>query len=84
MEELRKNLLIEVHIYDEGKDLEEERKLLQMMMSSDYADDEIDKLIETFSMSGNIFKNTNVANGEYIENDIRLNESIRDAIDEIK
>lgn len=51
-------------------------------MSSEYADAEIDKLLETFSMSGQ-FKN-NLVNGEYIENDIRLSEAIRDAIDEIK
>ena len=28
--------------------------------------------------------NSNIENGEYIENDIRLSESIRDAIDEVK
>ena len=52
------------------------------MMTSEYADAEIDKLLETFSMSGQ-FKNT-IVNGEYIENDIRLSESIREAIEEIK
>lgn len=52
------------------------------MMKGDYPDAEIDKLLETFSMSNN-FKNT-IVNGEFIENDIRLSESIRDTIDEIK
>ncbi len=52
------------------------------MMRSEYPDAEIDKLLETFSMSGN-FKNT-IVNGELIDNDIRLSESIRETIDEIK
>ena len=52
------------------------------MMGSEYADAEIDKLLETFSMSGQ-FKNT-IVNGELIENDIRLSEAIREAIEEIK
>jgi hypothetical protein len=52
------------------------------MMSFDDTDAEIDKLLETFSMSGvNIMK---MAAGDFIENDIRLTEQIRDAIDELK
>lgn len=34
-------------------------------------------------MSGNFFKN-DILNGEFIENDIRLSESIREALEEIK
>ena len=52
------------------------------MMSYDDTDAEIDKLLETFSMSGlNIMK---MSAGDFIENDIRLTEQIRDAIDELK
>ena len=51
-------------------------------MSYDDTDAEIDKLLETFSMSGlNIMK---MSAGDFIENDIRLTEQIRDAIDELK
>jgi hypothetical protein len=52
--------------------MHEENSILKMMMSGEYVDAEIDKLLETFSMSGQ-FKNT-IVNGEYIENDIRLSE----------
>lgn len=52
------------------------------MMDDTYADAEIDKLLETFSATMKM--NGNNHNGEYIENDIRLSESIRDTIDEIK
>lgn len=52
------------------------------MMSGEYPDAEIDKLLETFSMSGQ-FKNT-IVNGEYIENDIRLSEEIRETIEELR
>lgn len=52
------------------------------MMTSEYPDAEIDNILETFSMSGS-FKN-NLVNGEFIENDIRLSESIRETIDDIK
>ena len=55
-----------------------------MMAGGEYPDAEIDKLLETFSMSGQLFQNKNILNGEFIENDIRLNENIRDAIEEIK
>lgn len=53
-----------------------------MMMSNQYPDAEIDKLLETFKMTGT-FKN-DILNGEFIENDIRLSEAIREAIEEIK
>jgi len=54
------------------------------MMSSDYPDAEIDKVLETFSMSGQLAGTNKILNGEYIDNDIRLSENIREAIDEIK
>ena len=85
---------MEVHIYDEGTHLDQENQLLRKMMGTtnhpdnsegeeEDPDAEIDKLLETFSMSGLSMKNT-ITNGEFIENDIRLNENIREAIDEIK
>jgi len=49
-------------------------------MENSYPDAEIDNILETFE--GQI--NGNQMNGEYIENDIRLSENIREAIDEIK
>ena len=53
------------------------------MMENSYADAEIDKLIETFSELG--FKGTQkIHNGEIIDNDIRLSENIRNALDEIR
>lgn len=39
-------------------------------------------MLETFKMTGT-FKN-DILNGEFIENDIRLSEAIREAIEEIK
>ena len=39
-------------------------------------------MLETFKLTGT-FKN-DILNGEFIENDIRLSESIREAIEEIK
>ena len=52
-------------------------------MSGDYPDEEIDKLIETFKMSGSKEKQK-IFNGELIDNDIRLSENIREAIEEIR
>jgi hypothetical protein len=52
------------------------------MMANEYPDIEIDKLIESFKLSGT-FKN-DILNGDFIENDIRLSEQIREAIEEIK
>lgn len=52
------------------------------MMANQYPDAEIDKLLETFKMSGS-FKN-DILNGEFIENDIRLSEAIRESIEDIK
>ena len=68
---------------EEDSDDEEdarEARLMQVMMANPYPDAEIDKLLETFKISG---KN-DILNGEFIENDIRLSESIREAIEEIK
>lgn len=72
MDELKEHLVIEVRMLDEDDELDKEQKLLKSMMSSEYPDAEIDKLLETFSMSSN-FKN-NIVNGELIDNDIRLSE----------
>lgn len=51
------------------------------MMDNSYPDAEIDNILETFSGS---LKNLNNLNGEFIENDIRFSEAIREAIDDIK
>lgn len=52
-------------------------------MSGAYPDQEIDKLIETFTMSGFQGKQT-ILNGELIDNDIRLSEQIRETVDEVR
>ena len=52
-------------------------------MSGEYPDAEIDKLIETFTMSGFQGKQT-ILNGELIDNDIRLSEQIRETVDEVR
>jgi hypothetical protein len=52
VEELRKFFNIRVEIYEEGQEEEEEGRVLKQLMSGEYADAEIDKLIETFNMSG--------------------------------
>jgi hypothetical protein len=67
---------------EEDMILEREESILKLMKQNEYPDAEIDKLLETFKMSGN-FKN-DILNGEFIENDIRLSEAIREAIEEIK
>jgi hypothetical protein len=81
--------LLEIHhvCNDDNSDeedmiLEREESILKLMKQNEYPDAEIDKLLETFKMSGN-FKN-DILNGEFIENDIRLSEAIREAIEEIK
>jgi hypothetical protein len=96
IENLRSRYLIEVHhcckFNEEDSDdevdsdneeiLERDKQILKMMMNNEYPDAEIDKLLETIKMTGN-FKN-DILNGDYIENDIRLSEAIREAIEEIK
>lgn len=62
----------------------ETQRLKQLMAKGENPDAEIDKLLETFSMSGQLFSNKNILNGEFIENDIRLNENIRETIEEVK
>ncbi len=52
------------------------------MMANEYPDSELDKLLDEMKLSDN-FTN-DILNGEFIENDIRLNESIREAIEEVK
>jgi len=51
------------------------------MMSSAYADEEIDNILETF---GSRLLSSSGFNGEMIDNDIRLSEQIREAIEELK
>jgi hypothetical protein len=88
---LRHHLLIEVHHSrsttdgeDDSDDEEEAReaKAMQLGLTHKYPDADIDRLLESFKSSGS-FKN-DILNGEFIENDIRLSESIREAIEEIK
>lgn len=63
--------------------MEEEQRILKLMMQNSYADDEIDKLIETFNMMG--YKGIQkIHSGELIDNDIRLSENIRNALDDIR
>jgi hypothetical protein len=81
VEELRKYLLIEVHKYDESEDLDNEQRILKMMMDGSYADEEIDNILETFAGKLNSAASFN---GEYLDNDIRISENIRETIDEIK
>ena len=82
------NFVMQVQVYDEeeaeDRQNEVDGKSLKQMMSGEYPDSEIDKLLETFSMSGSLFQNVVSSGGEFIENDIRLNESIREAIEEVK
>ncbi len=61
--------------------LSRDREVLNLMMTNNYPDAEIDKLLETFKLSGGT---NDILNGEYIENDIRMSEAIREAIEEIK
>ena len=68
-----------MHNFDEDDEMEQENRLLQLMMTSSYVDAEIDKLLETLGPQ----LNNNLLNGELIENDIRLSEEIRDAIEEV-
>ena len=51
------------------------------MMSSAYVDEEIDNILETF---GSRLQSSSGFNGEMIDNDIRLSEQIREAIEELK
>lgn len=81
-----KKFVLRVEVYNEEGKYEYTNSSYNEMEKSEIneanADAEIDKLLETFSMNGQLFNNKNI--GEFIENDIRLNESIREAIDEIK
>lgn len=52
MEELRKRFIIDVEVLKDKDDIEIDQGLLKLMMSSEYPDAEVDKLIETLSMSG--------------------------------
>lgn len=68
---------------DNEEIIERDKQVLKLMMSNEYPDLEIDKLLEAFKLTGGSFNN-DILNGEFIENDIRLSEAIRDAIEEIK
>lgn len=52
-------------------------------MDSPYADEEIDNILETLSSKLNQLGATGMI-GEYLDNDIRFSENIREAIEEIK
>ena len=68
---------------EEDIEMQRDQRLLKMMMQNTYPDAEIDKLIETFSEMG--FKGTQkIHKGEIIDNDIRLSENIRNALDDIR
>ena len=67
---------------DNEEIIERDEKVIKLMRANQYPDAEIDKLLETFKLTGS-FKN-DILNGEFIENDIRLSEAIREAIEEIK
>ena len=54
-----------------------------MIKCHEYPDAEIDKVLQALKDKGVVFNN-DILNGEYIENDIRLSEAIREAIEEIK
>ena len=54
-----------------------------MIKNHDYPDAEIDKILQGFKDKGVVFNN-DILNVEYIENDIRLSEAIREAIEDIK
>ena len=62
--------------------MEREERIIKMMMKNEYPDAEIDKKLEQFRGSG-AFKN-DILNGDYIDNDIRLSEAIREALESIK
>ena len=68
---------------DNEEILERDNQIMKMMRDNVYPDSEIDKLLESFKVSAGNFKN-DILNGDFIENDIRLSESIREAIEEIK
>lgn len=66
---------------DEEEELaQREEKIMKMMMDNNYPDSEIDKLLESLKKSGS----NDILSGEFIENDIRLSEAIREAIEDIK
>jgi hypothetical protein len=52
VEELRQHFNIRVETFNEEEEEIEEKRILQALMSGEYPDAEIDKLIETFTMSG--------------------------------
>ena len=82
--------------FDDGLDEEDSnymsdeaanKRALQYMMTGEYPDAEIDKLLETFgiqvSQIGSMSEK-DIFQGQLIENDLRINVELRDQIDEIK
>lgn len=59
---MRQFLLIEVHKYDESLEIDNDQRILKLMMGNSYADAEIDKLLETFG--GQLKLNLNNINGD--------------------
>lgn len=83
MENLRKYFALEVHSLDEDYEDEDDKKFMRWMLDGADADAEIDKLLETFQQTGLLGTSLSL-NGGFLENDIRLSESVRETIDEIK
>lgn len=81
---LTKNFELNVNLLEDHQDEEsdENEMMIKLMQSGEYPDADIDKLLETLNVSGNF--NSNILNGDFVENDIRLSENIREAISEIK
>lgn len=81
---LTKNFELNVNLLENQEDEEsdENEMMIKLMQSGEYPDADIDKLLETLNVSGNF--NSNILNGDFVENDIRLSENIREAISEIK
>ena len=57
------------------------------MMTGEYPDAEIDKLLETFGIQVSQIKSMSdkeIFKGQMIENDLRINEDMKEYIDDIK
>lgn len=83
MDNLRKYFVLEAHNLDDDYEDEDEKKFMRWMMNGADADAEIDKILETFQATG-LLASSIALNGDFLENDIRLSENIREIIDEIK
>jgi len=57
---------------------------MQMMLSGEDPDAEIDKLLETFDLRINqLGGSKNLFRGDFLDNDIRLGEAMKEAIEDI-